>query len=503
MLEKKARKPSSDPVQEKLRQNKALWNKDVSAFVNDLIHLKKMMNGWPSKFFKERSRIADPVPADPATIIGSLANDFQDLVQRGNSLVAEQLAYSKVRKKKQPKAPGAPLSATPATPTAPEAPPSPTTPVAPDLSKQLAAFEQKYALVAEASNPVTRFFARLLNPTIGVGEAARIRRYRMSLLKACVKSYRDLNKLQVEIVRSSPKSINTANQQLQQAWNSWILVARGFQTYKMNMPPVIEDAGGDIAPPADLIEEKKKEERAKKVEDKSERKLQYELRDDYDAEERTPLGEDITPAPSPPAAIPDYSRTESLAIAQSIAKDYKRTVLSDKFLEDASVFNNLSDLLGKFVMVAPEKRSLLSDAVVKEYRNVLNLLNQRYGTSGATLSQIVSARDAQANVTPSKVASDQLEVTSQAFLKKWLGKTKHQLSLFDKSSSYRLDIYKMAEDLRKTLDQIMNLLEKDMNVSALDPLVSDGNRKMTTLRSLMRALYYSTQELSGKGLSLR
>lgn len=506
MLEKTARKPSSDPVQEKLRQNKALWNKDVSAFVNDLIHLKKMMNGWPSKFFKERSRIVDPVPADPATIIGSLANDFQDIAQRGNALVEEQLAYSKARKKKQPKAPAVPgitPPATPATPGAPTVPPAEAPPAAPDLTKQLAAFEQKYALVAEASNPITRFFARLLNPTIGIGEAARIRRYRMSLLKACIKSYRDLGKLQVEIVKSSPKSITTANQQLQQAWNSWILVARGFQTYKMNMPPVIEDAGGDIPPSDELLEEKKKEHKSKKIEEKVEQKLHHELRDDYESEERTPLGDDITPAPPPPAALPDYSKPESMAISQAIARDYKRTVLADKFLDDAATFNTLSDLLGKFVMVAPEKKSILSDAIVREYRNVLNSLNQRYGTSGTTLSQIVSARDAQAKAGPSKTASDQLETVSQAFLKKWLGKTRHQLSLFDKTSSYRLDIYKMAADLRKTIDKIMDLLEKDMDIASLDPLVSDGNRKMTTLRSLMRALYYSAQEQHGKGLSLR
>src|SRR5574338_50285 len=103
MAVKTARKPSSDPVQEKLRQNKALWNKEVSTFVNDLIHLKKMMNGWPSKFHKERSRIVDPIPADPATIIGSLAGDFQEIAQKGNSIVQEQVNYAKNRRKKQPK----------------------------------------------------------------------------------------------------------------------------------------------------------------------------------------------------------------------------------------------------------------------------------------------------------------------------------------------------------------------------------------------------------------
>jgi hypothetical protein len=63
---KSARKPSSDPVQEKLRQSKAVWNKEVSIFVNDLIHCKKLMNGWPSKFHMEKSFIKEPIPADPS-----------------------------------------------------------------------------------------------------------------------------------------------------------------------------------------------------------------------------------------------------------------------------------------------------------------------------------------------------------------------------------------------------------------------------------------------------
>src|SRR6478736_333926 len=94
-----ARKPSSDPIQEKLRQMKAQWNKDVSVFITDLINLKKTMNGWPSKFNMERSFIKDPIPSDPNTIIGVLASDFQELAQRGNAIVQQQLEYSKTRRK--------------------------------------------------------------------------------------------------------------------------------------------------------------------------------------------------------------------------------------------------------------------------------------------------------------------------------------------------------------------------------------------------------------------
>lgn len=488
MLEKTARKPSADPVQEKLRQNKALWNKDVSAFVNDLIHLKKMMNGWPSKFFKERSRIVDPVPADPATIIGSLASDFQEIAQRGNALVAEQLAYSKNRKKKQPKAPQAPgTPPTPATPEAPAAPAAPATPTPPaqDLSKQLAAFEQKYSLVAEGSNPITRFFARLLNPTIGIGEAARIRRYRMSLLNACVKSYKDLGKLQVEIVKSSKESITSSNKLLHQAWNDWILVAKGFSTYKLNMPKVVEDTGGDIETPKDMVEEKEKE----KVEKQSPEEFgKYDQTiDNYEHKDKFPLEETPSAAPASIQA-PNYNANESMVIAKAIMQDYKRVLAGDRFPGETA-FAELNNLIGKYTMAPVAGKAQWAAALVQEYRNVLVVLNQRFGTSGATLAQIADARDAKNQSVPPKTAT-QMEVVAQAFLQKWLGKTRHQLSLFDKTSSYRLDIYKMSDEVRKTLDQIMNSLEKDMNVDELDPMISEVNRKMTTLRGLMRALHY-------------
>src|SRR5271154_4044762 len=98
MISKVARKTSMDPAQEKLRQSKAAWNKEVSTFLNDVIHFKKLMNGWPSKYFKERSKITLPIPADPATIVNSLAGHFQDLAQQGAAIAAQQAQYSQGRR---------------------------------------------------------------------------------------------------------------------------------------------------------------------------------------------------------------------------------------------------------------------------------------------------------------------------------------------------------------------------------------------------------------------
>ena len=145
MLAKTARKPSSDPVQEKLRQDKANWNKETSLFINKVLHFKKLMNGAPNLFFKQKSKITQPIPSNPTSILSSLTTEFQELAQNASGIVEEQLNYAKNHRSKQPKAPAqvALPSNTPATPATPSAP------ATPDLSKQLAAWEQKYSLISE------------------------------------------------------------------------------------------------------------------------------------------------------------------------------------------------------------------------------------------------------------------------------------------------------------------------------------------------------------------
>jgi hypothetical protein len=447
---KEARKPSTDPIQEKLRQSKAVWNKEVSTFVNDLIHLKKLMNGWPNKFHMEKSFIKEPIPADPATIIGSLAGDFSDLAQKGNNLVKQQLEYSKTRKKKQPKQLNLPLG----TPS-PE-PYSHIQDSKKDLSKQLslplaASFEEKYELIAEGSSPISRFFARILSPAWGIGEAARIRKYRRSLLDACVKTYKDLGKLQVEIVGSSKNSLSNSNKVLHKTWTDWMEIYRGYTLYKSNMPKEVKDAGGDISMP------------------------------DKD-------GEEFAPKPAGNAkSVKSPAPNKDLAMVAKIMTDYKKSV--GKFAADRDLFIELSNSFTSFTM-APDVAGKQEAAknIISLYDNILTSLNEKYETSENTLEEIASLKGSMAAVKSSNTIY--LEKVAQDFLRKWIGRTRHELSFFDdkNKSNYRLDIYKEAGELRKIIDQIMNSLEKDMKIDELDPLIIDVNKKITSLRGIMRAL---------------
>lgn len=432
---KSARKPSSDPVQEKLRQSKAVWNKEVSIFVNDLIHCKKLMNGWPNKFNMEKSMIKDPIPADPTTIIGSLVSDFNDIAQKGNNIIKQQLEYSKIRRKKQPKQLNLPLG----TPSAPS--------TAPDLSSQLslplaAAFEEKYGLVAEGSNNVTRFFTKLLNPAFGLGEAARIRKYRRNLLDACVRTYKDLGKLQVEIVKSSKSSLANSNKLLHKTWTDWMVIYRGYSLYKSNMPREIKDTGGEIS-----TSDKKNETANQLPKDKA------------------------------TSTVEDNSLDNS--VIESIINDYKSS--QSKFPEDAGIFSDLNNSFTLFLVpTTPEKKKAAANKIISFYNAIISTLRAKYNSSGVTLEQIANDK------LPASTAA--LEKVAQDFLRKWVGKTRHELSMFDKTSQYRLDIYKNVGELRKTINQIMDSLEKGMNLDELDPLIIQVNRDITSLRGVMRAL---------------
>jgi hypothetical protein len=374
---KVARKPSADPVQEKLRQSKDQWNKEVSLFIEALKNFKKMMNGYPSKIFKQKSRITDPIPSDPVSIVGALAGDFQEISQKANAIVSQQLEYSKTRRKKQVSPPAGP------TPVAPPAPPTT------DLSKQLSApliasFEDKYELVTEGSSKISRFFTRLFNPAAGFGDAANLRRARMAMLNACAEAYKNLGKFQVQVVKSSKESIHISNQKLNEVWHHWTLVSRAYVIFKSSKSVSTPDKGGTIQ--SDIAAQDLKEESA--IENLG-----------------VPVKEPATPAtpPAPPVTPPPEESKE-------------------------------------------------------------------------------------------KVASLQIEKVAQDFLNKWVGKTVHQLSLFDKTSPHRLSIYRIAEELRQEINAIMDLLEKGLDEAQLDPLIKSVNTKMVSLRVMMRSLNLSSEK---------
>lgn len=457
-MEKTARKPSADPTQERLRANKAAWNKEVSAFINDLIHFKKLMNGWPSKFFKERSRITQPLPSDPATIIGSLAGDFQEIATRGNGIIEEQLQYSKNRRQRQPK----PVAPAPGqTPQAPTAPAAPEAPKAPDLAQQIqkglaasekdsplvklaAKFEDKYELEAAASNPFTRFITRLFTPKIGFGEGARIRRLRMTMLENCVKALKELKKLHKEIVKSSKGSITNSHQIANAMWSYWNTVNRLFYTYRAIRPGDVKDSGGQIE---DLRPQAERE--AEKGLEKAQR-----------------------------AGVSQQVGEEKASALLNLVQDFNSAKMSLGSATNPG-FHEMATLVESILLAPAGKKAemMLSSDVMGTYARALKETNAEFGTSGSSFMEIAK------QVTSQKA-------TKQAQLGRGIGKLRHQL-VPGATSGQRLEIYNLIAQVRKDLDAVMDLLEKGFDQDQLTVAVNQVNRGMTTLRTMIRALYHS------------
>lgn len=477
---KTARKPSSDPAQEKLRQNKALWNKDVSTFINDLINFKKTMNGAPSKFHPEKGNIKEPIPADPATIVGVLANDFQDIAQKGNQIITQQIEYTKSRKRSQPKAP--------ITPGVAPAVPSEVAPPAPDLSKQLAA-SVDFDLISEGSNPITRFFTRLFNPPVGFGTAADIRRARISMLNACANTHHKLEKFQVLVVKSSKESIIDAHKKLEDASHDWSLVFRAYNIYKNSKSVSAPDKGGEID--TQLKKQDAEDEKTLQEMDKTILKL-----------EADPTA--LAPIPEPEAAAPNINHLVVLERIKNIVTDYRKY---HEFLPPdnsaGGFLNDLDSATDKFIASRGKK---LDPNLETYYQKSLEVLNRELGTKASSFKDMAAQLQAKAKqqaklvqpvpavaVSPEKVASLHLEKVAQDFLNRWIGKTVHQLSIFDETSPYRLNCYKAVNSIKKQINQVMNVLEKGLDEEQLNPMIRAINSEFLVLRGLMRSLYLSAK----------
>lgn len=448
-MEKAAqRKSYRDPALNKIVQEKARWNREVSTLINDIIHFKKSMNGWPSKYYKERTRITQPAPIDLTGILGGLATKFQDLANEGNGIIQEQSEFARSRVKRQSERAQQKLEERHGPAEGPA--PTPAAPK-PDLTQQLqkglaasehdspliklaAELEDKYTLEALASNPFSRFITRLFNPKFGFGEGARIRRLRMTMLDYCVKSYKELKRLHKEIVKSGKGSIINSHKMMSSVWNFWNAVNRIFATYKTIRPQEVKDEGGPIADTERAKEkavEKGQPATAIKVPSTSAARL-----DDFRAASGYLGGISMAP-----------SLHELNSIAESIqtatAEQKAQVILDSNF--DALYVKTLQDL------------------------------NNELGTSGKNFREIMV-----------QMQSKPAEKTAQ----RQLGRLRHQI-LPGATSGQRLEIYDLITQIRRDLNEVMDLLEKGFDQAALTNSIGRVNRDMVALRTMLRSLYYS------------
>lgn len=165
-MNKLARSKSKDPKQENLRAKKEAWNGEVSAFIDDMIHFKKWLNGWNNKFFTEKSKITSEIPNNPVTVMNSLMSKFNDLANEGLSIITEQKTYAQARG-----------------------------------LVQKASLEDDFELEKFASNRFSRFVSKLKGPIFfGKDKEKVTNKYRIDILKILAQVKESLRDLQVDIL---------------------------------------------------------------------------------------------------------------------------------------------------------------------------------------------------------------------------------------------------------------------------------------------------------------
>lgn len=95
-----ARKRSADPSQEKLREDKALWNRSVSDLIAKVIAFKRGLNGrGEPRVGLPPSTIKEPFPPEIGSYLSHLADNYVSVIQGAEQIIAEQARYSETRRK--------------------------------------------------------------------------------------------------------------------------------------------------------------------------------------------------------------------------------------------------------------------------------------------------------------------------------------------------------------------------------------------------------------------
>jgi len=89
-------------------------------------------------------------------------------------------------------------------------------------------------------------------------------------------------------------------------------------------------------------------------------------------------------------------------------------------------------------------------------------------------------------------ANDHLQSVAQNFL----GKLKHNISPFDKTSAIRLDVYKIGAESRKIADKIMNQLQSGLDAKEIESLAKELGSNLMKMKVIMTNL---TSIIKGQG----
>lgn len=421
---------STDPRQQQLREEKAAFNKEMSGFITDLIQFKKLMNGHPNKFYMQKGRIIDEIPSNPASIISELASNFNDLAQKGNEIISEQIEYSKTRRK--------PITAS-----------------------------EEAELIVEASNKLTRFISKLKGPYFGDSFEKSKKEYRLRLLSMFEGLYYLFKQLESNVLSSDKESL--------------IAAGKNLQKINLTLDKIVEQTVNTI----ELLKIKQK----KTVDDLSGKDPIEPLQND-----NVPVELAITPEPEDKKEEGDLEPEpikqdiKHMDYIENCFKTYKRVMSSDnldlieiyklnkgfhllekevglwKFLAKSSRTNTIKPLttIVNFIKHLPvyfADKPFKNLGEYNQYQAIPALEEGLDPIPNISAYDLYTFEDKNLFVKDAKKISD-LEKFADGIIEKQLKLLKHKLPLFkDKNSVNRLEVYDQSKLAREKIDKVFDLLE--------------------------------------------
>jgi hypothetical protein len=277
-----------------------------------------------------------------------------------------------------------------------------------NLATQLANSEECFELLSEGSNAFTRFISKLKRPWFGDGDASRNKRFRLSILDATTKLEKQYFVLQSDIVGSGPESIFKSSQMFFKIIDEIELILSQLISIK-SIPEAMKDD-----PKITSIFDK------------------YQM------------------------LINDF-KTHKMSFANS----------------DPQISNRMLKLIEQFDE-AKEKRIVSDDLfqkIEKTHKEFLNDLCKKLNIQAKSITELHKLYNEKIKQQPKEETNpiinvQAMQVTADKFVGRMLGKLKHKI-WSDKTTASKIEIYNIADECLKRLDEMLNSLENSLDVEYL------------------------------------
>lgn len=438
-MQKTARSRSSDNAQEALRQRKQVWNEACSEFIArlnafkpHLISFKRGLNGrGDPKAGLPIANIKDPLPREISSFLGitssefnELASTFSTLVGEANGIISEQANYSAHRRKPRPKAN--------------------------NIIPHVAEHQLNDAIVVEASNSLSRFWANFSSWFSSDQNKSK----RLSMLSLAHKLFKGLVRLEDQILEKGTENVP-------QVLTSFLLVDNDFKAldlFAKNMFPEV-----DKQPPENM-------------------------RTDESLKSNELLESNTLDKLSPPTAPTKKTKLNLEKWKYSVNIPYERMKENALAMKKAGIENeNIERVVDLYTKLINEKREDKIESIQDRMHFVYRSL----------ISYIESL-----NKKSDSISTIEFEKFAAGDLFKFLKKYRHQIGSKDTSSATRMEAYNLIRSSKKQVDSIMDLLEnknidyKDLKIriKELDQTIKSLQQPIRFLNILHKSSYYESDK---------